>query len=239
MSNPRSNPEYYDRVSVAYDHAREGRYHELVDRLAVDAVRAAARGDTVLEAGCGTGRVLAQLRSAGLRAVGLDLSAGMLDHARRRGLPVGRADLTALPVADSRLDLICCFKVLPHVPSLPATLREFCRALRPGGRMVVEVYNPHSLRAAIKRLGGPQRIVASTHEGEVTTRYDGVAELRAATPADAELEHVRGVRIFTPLAGLHDWPGLGRALGRLEAWAANGPLARFGGFLVATYRKRG
>ena len=248
MTATRPNPEYYDRVSAAYDRAREGRYHALMDRLAVEAVQRAAAAVTheqgaarlrVLEAGCGTGRVLARLRAAGLPAVGLDLSLGMLTHAGGRGLPAGRADLTALPVADASQDLVCCFKVLPHVPRLATALAEFARVLKPGGRMVIETYNPRSLRALVKRLGGPQRIVGSTDEGEVATRYDGVAELEAACPTDATLERIRGARVFTPLAAMHDWPLLGPALGALEAHAADGPLARFAGFLIATYRKRG
>jgi len=248
MTTVRPNPEYYDRVSAAYDRAREGQYHALMDRLAVEAVQAAAaavlrergsRGLRVLEAGCGTGRVLSRLRAAGLPAVGLDLSSGMLAHARSRGLPVGRADLSALPVHDASLDLICCFKVLPHVPDLAAALQELARVLRPGGRMVLETYNPRSLRAVVKRLGGPRHIVSSTDEGEVATRYDGLAELEAATPAGAALERIRGARVLTPLAAMHDWPLLGPALGALEARAADGPLARYGGFLIATYRKLG
>jgi ubiquinone/menaquinone biosynthesis C-methylase UbiE len=248
MSTTRTNPEYYDRVSAAYDRAREGSYHALMDRLAVEAVQHAAAAvarehnaapPRVLEAGCGTGRVLSRLRAAGLPAVGLDLSLGMLNHARSRGLPAGRADLTVLPVADASLDLVCCFKVLPHVPRLATALEEFARVLKPGGRMVIETYNPHSLRALVKRFGGPQRIVGSTDEGEVATRYDGVAELRAATPTGATLEQIRGARVLTPLAAMHDWPLLGPLLGALEAHSADGPLARFAGFLIATYRKRG
>jgi len=240
MSRVRANREYYDQISLAYDRARGGRYHELVDRLACETVQAVgARDRPALEAGCGTGRILSGLRQAGLPARGVDLSAGMLRHARARGLPVARADLTRLPVADGRLGLVCCFKVLPHVDDLGAALAELARVLAPGGHLVVEVYNPHSLRALVKRLGGPRRILAGIDEGEVATRYDSLGALRAAAPPELELRQLRGVRIFTPAARLHDLPLVGPLLGWAEARLAETSLRRIAGFLIATFRKVG
>lgn len=48
---------------------------------------ALALGGTVLELGCGTGRVTAPLVRAGIDVVGLDLSLDMLRAARARGVP--------------------------------------------------------------------------------------------------------------------------------------------------------
>ncbi|MCA9674618.1 MAG: class I SAM-dependent methyltransferase, partial [Myxococcales bacterium] len=64
---------------------------------------AATRGArAVLELGCGTGRLLAQV-DAPVR-LGIDVAAGMLAHARARGLAVARADAHALPFADDTFD---------------------------------------------------------------------------------------------------------------------------------------
>src|SRR5215475_8151146 len=52
-----------------------------------------------LEIGCGTGFRAPGVRELGWRPVGVDLSAGMLNHAIGR-LPVVRADARRLPIAD-------------------------------------------------------------------------------------------------------------------------------------------
>src|SRR5204863_1931340 len=54
---------------------------------------ASRQGDSVLELGCGTGRVAVPLAEAGLKVTGVDLSAGMLAVARKRA---GKLPLTCL-----------------------------------------------------------------------------------------------------------------------------------------------
>ncbi|GAB1693145.1 class I SAM-dependent methyltransferase [Krasilnikovia sp. M28-CT-15] len=92
-------------------------------------------GGTCLEVGCGTGVHAAQVRALGWRPVGVDLSAGMLGHARAR-LPVARADAARLPVRDGCLDAVIAVMVHTDMPDYPAVLREAVRVLRPGGSFV-------------------------------------------------------------------------------------------------------
>jgi len=144
-----------------------------------------------------------------------------------------------LPEPDGHFDLVAAIDVLEHVRDLDRGLAELRRLLAPGGHLVVEVYNPHSLRALVKRLGGPRRILAGIDEGEVATRYDSLGALRAAAPPELELRQLRGVRIFTPAARLHDLPLVGPLLGWAEARLAETSLRRIAGFLIATFRKVG
>lgn len=115
-------------------------------------------GRDVLDLGCGSGLYARQLRRAGAaRAVGMDESAPMVEHAQRReeheGLGVeyvaaNAADPTAgyLPGITGSFDVVTAVYVLPYASS-PEALEGFCatarRALRAtGGRFVAAVLNP-------------------------------------------------------------------------------------------------
>jgi ubiquinone/menaquinone biosynthesis C-methylase UbiE len=230
---------YYDEFSATYERERHHGYHLLLDDLEVETVGRWARpGDLLLEAGCGTGLILKRLAALTGRAVGIDLSAGMLALARDRQLPVTRATVTALPFPDGTFDGVVSFKVLAHVPEIAHALVELARVTRPGGRLVLEFYNRRSLRGLVKRLKPPTRIGATFSDEDVYTRLDTLEELRRSLPADLELEAVRGARVLTVVARLHDLPLVGPLLGAVERLAADAPLLRaLGGFLILTLRK--
>jgi len=93
-------------------------------------------GDGVcLEIGCGTGVHAASVRALGWRPVGVDLSAGMLRHARGR-LAVARADAVRLPVRDAAVPAVIAMMVHTDMAAYPDVLREVARVLRPGGVFV-------------------------------------------------------------------------------------------------------
>jgi len=78
--------QYYDVFSATYEEGRDEGYHALLDELEIGIARPYAAGAQVLEAGCGTGRILSRLAPLATRAVGADLSGGMLTGSRSRGL---------------------------------------------------------------------------------------------------------------------------------------------------------
>jgi SAM-dependent methyltransferase len=93
-------------------------------------------GDGIcLEIGCGTGVHAASVRALGWTPVGVDVSAGMLRHARGR-LACARADAERLPVADRAVDAAIAMMVHTDMPGYPAVLGEAARVLRPGGVFV-------------------------------------------------------------------------------------------------------
>jgi SAM-dependent methyltransferase len=109
----------------------------------------AVRGADVLEIGCGAAQCARWLRTDGARALGIDLSAAQLTHARRLDertgvrVPAVVADAAALPVADGAFDLaFSAYGALPFVADVGAVLREVHRVLRPGGRFVFSVSHP-------------------------------------------------------------------------------------------------
>jgi SAM-dependent methyltransferase len=90
---------------------------------------------TCLDIGCGTGVHAVRVRELGWTPVGVDLSAGMLRHARGR-LALARADAQRLPIRDGAVPAAVAVMVHTDMPGYPAVLGEATRVLRPGGVLV-------------------------------------------------------------------------------------------------------
>jgi ubiquinone/menaquinone biosynthesis C-methylase UbiE len=228
---------YYDDFSDTYEQGRNRGYHRMIDQLELELVAPYARGARVLELGCGTGLILARVAEIAKRAVGIDLSAGMAQHARERGLDVRIGNLCELPFEDERFDLTYGFKVLAHVPDIDAALREAARVTRPGGHLLLEFYNPWSLRYLAKRAAGPQSIGGGRTEADIATRWDSPRAISNRLPSSVELLDYYGIRVLTPFAAVHRLPFVTAGLCRAERLAGRSPLRYFGGFLVAVLRK--
>jgi SAM-dependent methyltransferase len=88
-----------------------------------------------LEIGCGTGVHAALVRSLGWTPFGVDLSAGMLRHARPR-LSIARADAERLPIRDGSVPAALTVMTHTDMPAYPVVLAEAARVLQPGGVFV-------------------------------------------------------------------------------------------------------
>lgn len=106
------------------------------------------RGSTVLDAGCGPGRVTAALTARGHAAIGVDRDAGLVadGHGRYPGLPLHVRDLLAVDHAwlvsqdlPTEFDAIVCpgnVMVFLAPSTERAVLLQLAALLRPGGRAV-------------------------------------------------------------------------------------------------------
>jgi demethylmenaquinone methyltransferase/2-methoxy-6-polyprenyl-1,4-benzoquinol methylase len=93
-------------------------------------------GSTVVDLACGTGDLCRQLERAGYGAVGVDLSLGMLVHARTAG-PLVEGDAARLPFRASAADGAVSGFALRNFADLDAALGELARIVRPGGRIAL------------------------------------------------------------------------------------------------------
>jgi ubiquinone/menaquinone biosynthesis C-methylase UbiE len=236
-----ANREYYDAFAEAYEAQRgdndPGGYHEMLDELESEFVERFGRGKDVLEVGCGTGLVLQRLARFARSAKGLDLSPGMLERARGRGLDVVLGSATSLPFESASFDVACSFKVLAHIPDIHAALAEMARVTRPGGHIIAEFYNPLSFRGLVKRIGPAGRIAHGKDESQVYTRYDTPRQARALAPRGCRFVAARGLRIVTPTAHAMRVPGLRSLLRSVEHRLCDTPLAHFGGFWMGAFVK--
>lgn len=229
---------YYDDFSRTYDAPRASGYHKWVDDFEFSIVAPYATGKRVLEVGCGTGLLLEKATSVACEAVGVDLSEGMLNAARSRGLKVSVASATSLPFDDGSFDVTYSFKVLAHVQDIRRAIAEMVRVTARGGVVVAEFYNPHSLRYVARKIAegtGGRSIGLAHNENAVPTRWDTPTQAREYFLGMARVIDVVGVRVVTPFAQVFRVPGVARVARWAEESAAH-PWAQFGGFFVVVAR---
>lgn len=113
-------------------------------------------GDRVLELGCATGLMTAELAAAGARVTAVDRSPAYLERLRAKGLhgvELVQADLTALP-ATGTSDHVVAANVLHELDDPVAVLRDAASRLAPGGLVHLTLQNPRSIhRLAALELG--------------------------------------------------------------------------------------
>jgi SAM-dependent methyltransferase len=122
-----------------------GRYANAVETAAVLAAMGPVAGGRVLDAGCGTGRLLTAMSEAEGMVIGLDRDLGMLAQARvHTRAPLLQADAAASPLAAESLDAVVAVALLEFVSDPAAVVAELWRVTRPGGRVVIGSLNRKS-----------------------------------------------------------------------------------------------
>ncbi len=160
---------------------------------------------TILDLGCGEGRLLRALDGADV--IGCDLSAALLERVGR-SIPVVQCRLPDLRwLRPDTVEAAVCVLVLEHVDDFDAFLREVGRVLAPGGAFVLVMNHP----AYTAPGAGP---VVDLSDGEVLWRWGPYFEPASATePAGSGrvLFHHRPLGTLLNTAAHH-----GLALQRLD-----------------------
>jgi SAM-dependent methyltransferase len=202
----------------AYQHPRVNLQARVLD------LAAPAPSDTIVDVGCGNGTYLAELARRGFagRALGVDLSLGMLTAARGllaaagtsnaresanlaapaaapmpRPVALANADATALPLRDGVADLALAPHMLYHVPEPADALRELRRVIRPRGRVVLVLNGAghlRQLRAAVAAARGDDVKVM----GERVTLDNGESLARSFVPTVTRHDFVAELRVPSP-----------------------------------------
>jgi ubiquinone/menaquinone biosynthesis C-methylase UbiE len=107
---------------------------------------------TILDVGCGGGRTLCKLAGVAAqgKAYGVDYSEESVATSKRTNahwiamdrVEVQHGSVSQLPFPEGMFDLVTAVETHFWWPNLPTDMREICRVLKPGGRLVViaEVY---------------------------------------------------------------------------------------------------
>lgn len=140
-----------------------------------------------VDAGCGPGHLTAMLHELGLDAFGIDVSPGMLGHARRShpALRFQEARMESLPIEDGALGGVLAHYSMIHTPpvELPELLAEQGRVLAPGGLLLVSFFG----------TDGPEPV-----------RFDHKVTPAYSWPADRLAELLTGAGLVPFARLLHD-----------------------------------
>ncbi len=142
MTNSNFADEYYDaawsEIALSISPAEEKRINETLALIPQDC-------SSILDVGCGDGRITNRLVSKYGRVCGLDSSEAALKHVESEKVLSG---LDPLPFPDKSFDLVLCCEVLEHLPfeTYPVALKELERVSKK--YIIVSVPNNQNLRRA-------------------------------------------------------------------------------------------
>ncbi|MFF0265854.1 class I SAM-dependent methyltransferase [Kribbella sp. NPDC004536] len=170
--------DYLDDISTSYDNVAASYASMIVDAAdweveAFDllAKLVAGSGRPVLDVGCGPGRTTGSLAERDLPVIGIDLSPGMIEVARRDhpSLDFRVGSMTALDLPDGSASAVVSWWSIIHLPRevVPQALAEFHRVLAPGGFVLLGFhvgeqsthktsgYGGHPMNIYVHRWTGP------------------------------------------------------------------------------------
>lgn len=175
-------PGYPPRATLEWLRARAGRSR--FARMLDVAIPGDAR---VVEVGCGTGQMSLYLARADRIVIGADLTRASLllatEAARRFGISNAlfvESDLSRPGLCEGVFDVVYCSGVLHHTPDPQGAFSRVVRLARPGGMIVIGLYN------AVARLPLRWRRVVARMSGERWIPGDPVLADRATEPERRE-----------------------------------------------------
>lgn len=94
----------------------------------------------ILEVGCSSGVLLSELKEVGYKNLtGLDTSISALDLCKKNGINSVLLTGSSIPLQDNKFDLVISSDVLEHIEDQNTALKEWCRVLVKGGKLVIMV----------------------------------------------------------------------------------------------------
>lgn len=215
-------------MGVKYDQDFAGRGMAMKYYFALKETEAAA---SVLEFGCSTGSLLAEMAKRGQKAAGIEVDPEAAAAARGRGLEIEEGDLEAPAILDAArtrgpFDALLCLDVLEHLKDPWAFLGSARGLLAPGGFMFATVPNIGFYKARWAHLMGRFDYAEEGIMDRGHLRFFTVATARKlfkdsgwrivnGYPTSAPLPLMKGTREFTATRIAQRWPNL---LAEVYAW---------------------
>jgi len=137
----KENTRGYDQIAEKFAHTRKFPWSEFSFFK-----KYVKKGDHVLDAGCGSGRLFEFLNGQSINYHGIDSSRGLVSIALQN-YPSGKfqtGSITNLPWPDNNFDVIFCIATLHHIPGKKMryqVLSEFRRVLKPHGQLIMTNWN--------------------------------------------------------------------------------------------------
>ncbi len=164
-------------------------------------------GERILDLGCGTGQLTAEIAASGAQVVGLDSSPEMLGQARQNypNLKFVLADAASFRFEES-FDAVFSNAALHWVKNAEAAVQSIAAALRPGGRFVAEFGGEGNIRSILAAL---ETVLGATAEERCPWWFPGIGEY--ASLLERHGLEVRQASLFdrpTPIEGergMEDW----------------------------------
>lgn len=132
-------------------------------------------GERILDLGCGTGHLTAEIAAAGADVVGLDQSSEMLDEARSSYPSIHFVQADARDFSfDVSFDAIFSNATLHWIQEQDSVLKSVCSVLQPDGRFVVEFGAQGNVQALIEAVQA--EIAERGFESNVKWYFPSIAE---------------------------------------------------------------
>jgi ubiquinone/menaquinone biosynthesis C-methylase UbiE len=191
----------FDRWARRYERDRRSRANAGPQTAAL-AAAALAADDRFLDVGCGTGAAIRAAAEMVERAVGVDISTGMIERARELAAGLGNVefivgDSEQLPFPDETFTAVMCSSSFHHYPDPAQALGEMARVLTCGGRLVIA--EPNADLALVRIADRVLRRVDRSH----VRLYRGaeLAALACAAGFDDAATRPLGIRGYLLLSG--------------------------------------
>ncbi len=149
MTQQQSQKFDFDPIADSYDSwydSERGLIYDRLEKQAIDKLMVGvAKGSRLLEVGCGTGHWCEYFSDKGFDVTGIDISAKMIEIARRKHIPNSRfeiADGRNLPFKDESFDIAAAITVLEFTPEPQKIVSEMVRCIKKDkGLLVIGVLN--------------------------------------------------------------------------------------------------
>ena len=138
------------------------------------------KGDRILDLGCGTGQLSAEIARSGAEVVGADRSPEMIAEARKKfsALRFELCDARSLTF-ENEFDAVFSNAALHWIPEAEQVVDGIARALKAGGRFVAEFGGKGNVRQVVAALEKGLTAVAASSDGANPWYYPSIAEYSA------------------------------------------------------------
>lgn len=138
------NPEEgYDAYADAYCDPKNYEFLDSFEDNKISQFLGDLSDKSVLDAGCGSGRLIEALRDKGAEITAMDISQKMLDKINKKysKIKTVKGDIAAMPFKDEMFDVVIAAFVIVHLKYPEKAFEECYRVLKPGGFLLVTNVN--------------------------------------------------------------------------------------------------